>query len=86
MGKFQSSAGDMCNLREPLGDTMRELFYLLEWRQLFSRETFLRGNSAGVGNFPQGQLYGGQSSWGQLSGGQVLAEEIVLEPFTITSI
>ena len=59
MGKFQSSAGDMCNLREPLGDTMRELFYLLEWRQLFSRETFLRGNSAGVGNFPQGQLSGG---------------------------
>ena len=27
MGKFQSSSGDMCALREPLGDIMRELFY-----------------------------------------------------------
>ena len=61
MRKFQSSAGDMCNLREPLGDTMRELFYLLEWGQLFSMETFLGGNCPGEG-FPRGQLSRGNHS------------------------
>ena len=38
---------------------MPELFYLLEWGQLFSRETFLGENSPGMGKFPRGQLSGG---------------------------
>ena len=53
----------MCNFREPLGDTMRELFYLLGWGQLFLRETFLVGYCPGE-EFPRRQLSGGNHPGG----------------------
>ena len=51
---------------------MPELFYLLEWGQLFSRETFLGGNCPAGGGFPRGQLSGGNHPGGSYPEGRFL--------------